>query len=419
MKTLRRSFKSALLCVLMLSTFAAPMVVLAPTPVVAAQPQQVHFYDAEAQIGLVPNNASPGVAAANTARLNLALSAMWSGGKYFFIDRPAGPVLLPIGFSGKAFYFKGTIITSARIGGSLIGTGRGYEMSEVGYAADSFYGGLTTRLIRIDGETGGPFIRLCGAGFTLEGFELWGRRLILGGAGAGVGTRTQSLIEVEGRSFPANSGRHVLRNLSLNEAQYGIRALAGYYDTNGVFQAHENHADNTLVQNIETFGIINSVFRSENGQAVSWRFDTVRVNDFGYGEEPIVFDIVRGGNLIADHVQLNLGKVTVLKVTDPLAPNANRYDIHLAYWDHDGSSSNYLTLFKFAGADTADASGYKWCVRMTGHINNPSSSYLSNKLVEISSGAVNFPKNDLLFDITNMPLTNFTVVGGGPFYHPN
>jgi hypothetical protein len=416
-------YKAFVLC-LLLCSFVTTYSVTTPQVCDAAVAQQalVVGYDAEAQIGLVPNNSDPGIAAANTARLNLALAAMRLGGKYYFIDRAAGPVLLPIVFSGKSFYFKGPILTSDRAGGALIGVGHSYESGEAAFAINGWPGGMVTKLIRIDGENGGPVIRLRGASFRLEGVELWGRRLLLGIPGTGLGTKTATLIEVEGRNQPA-TGRHIIRDVSLHEGAVGIRALAGYYEGN-TFVPVENHADETSVEGTLECSALDTVFRSENLQAVFWNFERVIVNSFGYGvagvsEDCVVLDMVRGGNVTIDNLQMNTSRATILKVTDPMAPNCNRYKVNFE-WDHaEDNANSYLTLFKFAGANVADASGYKWAVRMTGHMSSPGIAYDSNRLIEIGAGAVGFPKNDLLFDITNMPVTNFTQVGGGPWYHPN
>jgi hypothetical protein len=386
-----------------------------PKPTISTTPFSslafVTEYDAEAHIGLVANDPSPTVAAANTKTLSEALNAMWAGGKFRFRDGSVGPLLKAIKCAGKAFFFKGTIETSPRIGGTLLGMGRGMEMSEAAYTDKGPFGGATTRFIRIDGENGGAVLRLRGVGFTVQGIEFLGRRFIVGEAGKAVGTRTPSLIEVEGRGAPP-SGRHIIRDCGFYEGEVGIRALRGYYDENNKFVIYENQADQSAVENAEFFAV-GSCFRSENAQAVGWDFRRIVLNEFGYDEDTVVFDIERGGNFYASNVQLNQSKVTLLKVRDCHAPNANRYEIAGARWDHASQDpKSYLCLFQYAGKDFAGAHNLRWSVRVTGHMNNPHLPFDTSKLIQIPAEAKGFPKDDLLFDITNLPEAGFKPVGG-------
>src|SRR5438046_1055121 len=91
--------------------------------------------DAEYHVGLVPYDFSDSVAAANTAKLNGALNAMWTDGSFPFASGGAGPILRPIVAAAKEFYFKGTIKTSRKIGGGLIGSmlSRGFSTTSSSY----------------------------------------------------------------------------------------------------------------------------------------------------------------------------------------------------------------------------------------------------------------------------------------------
>jgi hypothetical protein len=358
-------------------------------------------YNAELQIGLVADNASESIATANTVRLTHALNAMWAGGIFTFADGSTGPVLKQIRFPAKSFFFKGTIETSARIGGALVGAGRGYEMSEEHFGPNGVLGGATSRLIRIDGENGGAVLRLRGSGFLVQGLELFGRRWIT--KSKATGTKTPSLIEVEGR-LRQPTGRHIIRDCGLYEGSVGIRTLKGYYD-NGSLMEDENHADNSSVENVEFFAV-DSCFRSENQQAVNWTFRNIVDNERGGGES-VVFDIARGGNIYADGVYLNHNKVTLIKVRD-FSPNNNRIEVRGIRWDTCNAPTDYLTLFQYAGKPFPDSRGLRWSVRISGHIaNTPTPTYDTSKLIQIPIGAVGFPKGDLQFDVTNLPPSGF------------
>src|SRR5262249_2145697 len=161
-----------------------------------------------------------------------------------FASGQVGAVLYPIRAAGKEFFFAGTIKTGRHVGGALLGlAGRSWPT-----ASGSPHNGAITRFTRIDGQTGGAIVRLRGNGFVLDGIELRGRPYIADPTGEGPmeGTKTPVGIEVEGHSPPA-TGLHVIRNCTIDECTYGICARAGYYDDAERFVAHENNADNSIV----------------------------------------------------------------------------------------------------------------------------------------------------------------------------
>ena len=90
------------------------------------------FYDAEQHIGLVAENATENVAAANTLKLNGALAAMHAQGSFDFARGPRGPVRLPIVFAAKSFFFKGELQTSVKVGSGALtgGGGVGYPLGD-------------------------------------------------------------------------------------------------------------------------------------------------------------------------------------------------------------------------------------------------------------------------------------------------
>jgi hypothetical protein len=375
-------------------------------------------YDAELHLGIVANDSTDATAAANTVKLSGALNAMWLGGTFTFADGTVGPILKPITFAGKGYHFKNTIPTSTRIGTQIYGVGKGYEASIAAYATDGFQGGSVTRFYKTNPEDGKPLLRVRGPCCHIAGIEFFGAEFVLGGAGSVTGTKATSLIEIEARPF-VTCGRNLIENCGLYEAQTGIGILAGYY-SGTTFISYENNADQTVVNNIEC-SALNSCFRCNNNQATWWNFHNIIVNDFGYGEETVIFDWNRGGNLNVMNVQMTHQKITLLKVKDAGAPNGNRININNVEWDHSTSDPlSYLTLFCYTGANTSDGSNLKWAVRVNGHMNNPSTIYNTGMLIRIPTGVINFPKTDILFDITNLPTGGgYFTTSYGPWKYPS
>lgn len=427
-------------------------------------------YDAEYHIGLVPDN--PAKALQNTVYLNLALAAMHKNGGYNFSNGAPGPVLKRISFSAKNFYFQGTIQTAAKVGsGGLIGSGgRVYLYGEDQYAGST--GGMRTNLIRIDGENGGAVIRLRGEGFTIQDLCIQGRKYSTenGSTGPTEGTATPIGIEIEGRVSIA-TGSHIIRNCLIAACTHGIACRAGYHDSgttltyagiDGLKDLHkdENHGEAGVVENV-TFYNCSYCFTSENVQSVIWNFRAIRVGYLGTGATT-VFNIIRGGDILVDGLELLMRDVVVLSVhrdatawpayqtagtwyfkdTDLACPG-NNPDPHdyspytatfeltgLKYDGYSGNGTNYLTLFKFQGPnyiDAIDMQSMKWMVRMTGRIAHPpvpqwggSPDYDYTRLIEIndSGNIYHVPRTSLLFDIMNLPTTNFTLLGSGPWYYP-
>lgn len=368
-------------------------------------------YDGESDIGLVAD--SPVAAATNTERLTGALNAQWRGGKFKFANGSIGPVLYPIRVAAKEFYFAGTIESSTRIGGALAGFGsRGYPIISGHFnPPGGTLGGAVTRFTRVDGDKGGPMLRLRGAGFTMSGIEFRGRPYVkdngtgmvpAGGTPAGVG------IEVEGRTTPS-SGKHILRDCVISDCQVGICALGGYYQ-DGKFVADENHADLGAVENVWFWGC-NSCFRSENQQAVPWNFHNILVSGI---DNTTIFDIVRGGDIVCEGMYLGHKKATLFKVRD-FSPNNNRLVCQNLQWDNASGKDYYITLFKYDGPLSPPPKWLRWSVRVTGHFSNQNANFDTSKLIVAPS---KMPVDDLLFDIALLPEEFFVKVGEGPWMRP-
>lgn len=405
-----------------------------------------NFYDAERDIGLVATDTVGGtevpsstVATANRVTLNLALEAMWRGGSFTFADGTVGPLLYPIVFSAKEFFFNGVIYTSTRMGGAMYGSGgRAYPSSEAAYYAGAD-GGAVTRLTRLDAPDGNScVILLRGAGFILDGFDIKGARYPYDGF-AGSDTRALACITVESRGSGVSSGKHSIRNCSLGFATYGIFCPAGYYTTPAtaltanlnVVQAHadESYVDNAYISFIESY------FRVENEQAVGWGHKNINCISPGIAYPMVVFDMYRAGKVTANNVILNLPTVTLLR-THETSENSNNYSITDFWYDNfeylgAGSGSGagqYLTLWRNTHTDP-NASFYPVDINITGHIANDVGYYDTSKLIEFTSEdfgtTIPLPNwQDITIRVTNLPRVingniAFPYLGNGPYCYPS
>jgi hypothetical protein len=386
-------------CPILAAVVSAWIAVFAPTMCLKC----VHGreYDAEADIGLVAE--SQAAAETNTKRLSAALNAQWSGGKFKFVNGQVGPILYPIRAAAREFFVAGTIESSNRIGGALLGFGsRGYPMTSGHYSPAGSLGGATTRITRIDGEKGGAILRLRGTGFIVEGIEFRGRPNIDDPTHEGprTGSKTPVGVEIEGRAFPA-TGEHIIRTCTISDCSYGICARAGYYDS-GKFVPDENHADNSIVDGVH-FHAVESCFRSENQQALVWSFRDINVSGWGGAgaNDTVVCDIVRGGDVAISGLSINHPKATLFKVHD-YSPNTHRLVCNNFRWDTFVAPNAYLTLFHYDGPVHRDMSGLKWSVRISGHIANRRDrpTYDTSKLLRVPAA---LPTGDMKFDISQLP----------------
>jgi hypothetical protein len=149
-----------------------------------------------------------------------------------------------------------------------------------------------------------------------------------------------------------------------------------------------------------------TAFRSENEQAMKWSFRDLRVAA-GWRKEPVViFDIVRGGNLSADGLELDVPKLTIFRVRDYSQNSANltARNIFRDYYGTAAAKENYCTLFEYAGAE-GDCSWRKWRVRIDGIIPEILSKpgYDHSRLIVVPKAATGFPLGDVHLDIQNLP----------------
>jgi hypothetical protein len=396
-------------------------------------------FDAEDDIGLVAEDASPAVAARNTQLLSAALEAQWSGGQFKFRGGKVGPVLHPITCAGKEFYFAGTIQSAARYGGALQGAGGRVPLLPSGhYHAGGSLGGMVTRFTRIDGEKGGAILRIRGAGFTVSGIEFRGRPFVFDPTGDGPegekslpkGThRTPSGIEIEGRGQPP-VGHHAIRDCAIMECGAGVRCLAGYYEAapspqpspggsgSETFVPHENHADHGQLEGVVFTGC-DSCFRTESGQATNWSLRNITVNMSGM-RPTVVLDLRKCGGVWADGIGINHPTATLIQVGEGFTPWANWIVAANVKWDRIAFAKDaYYKIFRYDGPADATLADKPWQIRVTGHLgyDNQFAEHVPDvsKLIDVPKG---LPLDGILLDVERLPRGKFDSVPSGPWVRP-
>ncbi|HEX3600067.1 MAG TPA: hypothetical protein VHU84_07980 [Lacipirellulaceae bacterium] len=289
-----------------------------------------HAQSVQGLQGLIPGSRE--AASSNTARLNKALTT-----NSRFIRLPVG-----------TFYINGPIETQV-----VNGCGRIATDGSFGYVMD-YHGTLSgskTQIVQL--TPGAPVFRLRGAGFVLDDpIEL----VETGGAA----------IEIEGRGKGLACGRHSFRHLMVRDCTYAFRCLPGYYEQ-GKLIPDEEHADICTVQDSE-FCNVESVFRSENQQSLDWTFTNITVNVLGHHDRCIVADILRGGFVRIEGLNIEHPRTTIFRVRD-FSPNQCYMTCHGIHGDRaaDGGANDSFTLFEYNG-DPKAAAWSKWYVDFTGFV---------------------------------------------------
>lgn len=397
-------------------------------------------YDAELDIGLVSQGTAGGttvpnstIATANRVKLNAALAAMHENGAFTFADGRVGPVLYPIYFAAKEFFFNGVIYTNRKIGGAMYGCGgRPYPGSEAAYYNPSSTGGAVTRLTRLDAPSGDSCqILLRGAGFRLGGFDLRAARYTYDGD-LTVFNRPLACIAIESNGVDISSGKHHIFDCGLNFAKYGIYCPPGYYSTpetalTSNLNVVQAHADESDVDGIYA-AFLESYWRVENEQSVNWSHKNIRCISPGIAYPMTIFDMYRAGKFSADNITINMQTCTLLR-THELSGYSNKYSITNFWWDHFASSqSNYLTLWKHTHPG-ASAATLPIDINITGHLAFDSTEFDVSKLIQFPEATFGTTTplvrwNDIKFDITNLPRVingnvAFPLLGNGPTCHPS
>ena len=227
----------------------------------------------------------------------------------------------PITWPAGDIYLARTATTPA-----TVSCGRWDFQTAGGYSIEPTpqYGKVGTRIIC----KAGPVLRICGVGFILNGpVEI-------------IGDGKSDCIQVEGRTEPA-TGHHRFSGLLCRNWGCAIHALAD--------QA-ESHADNSRCDACQ-FANVACVFRSDNQQAVNWRFNDLLVLNLNGPAEQIVCDVQRGGNILIDRLICCHPKVVVFQVKD-FSPNTCRLVCRDLEFDH--FEDGYLTAVKYAGPDNPE-----------------------------------------------------------------
>jgi hypothetical protein len=398
-------------------------------------------YDAELDLGVIAGTfaeaatyAAP-ISTNNRSYITDALNAQHLAGSFAFKRSASGPVLLPVRFSGKEFFTSGgSIRTSERWGGNMYGVG---SISWLFSSLDPYVGSMT-KITRVDGalQTGGntSILRVRGNSQRIEGIAFSGKPwayAVTPGEGPNSptaqppGTATPIGLEFEGQNFSTfdqtgpPSGLHQIRNCGIFSCDTAIFQRNGVYDNSGVYHDAGSGAngDNVTVENLVVVDV-DTVFKSDNVQALLWDFDRLYVIFWGgSGFRPItVFDAIKCSNITCRVLSMNHPAVVLHQVTDNFA---QRLICEHMRWDV-GGAAQYMTLFKYADAAPvlSDMSPFQFNVRVSGELpNHTNYPYPLKRLIEVpqvnNEFGGRFPTRDLLFDLNNLPKDGFINVGGG------
>ncbi len=358
-------------------------------------------YDAEYHLGLVADD--PSAASENVSRFNDACEAMWHNGSYPFEGGLApGPILKPIQFSAKEFFFDDTLIGSRRLGSRIFGSGgRSYGLPAEFYTNSDGYGGAITRFTRTTGETGTSMMRVRGSGMAIENISFRGRVFSSGsGAPDDPGslptgqTNTSICLEIEPYPSPSSSA-YMIRDCSFDDFDIGICCRRFYYNGDGSTTDREDNADTSYVSGC-IFNRCGTVFRSENVNSMCWRFSDTSLN----GLDMLVLDVDRGGMYVMDGLWCQIYRdLTLLKVAEYSQNNAY-ITINNFRWDHLVLDPlGKFCAFKYAGP--TDAVWFRhWTVRIQGLLGNPfSGMWDMSKVIDMPATDDAFPYEDILLDI--------------------
>lgn len=274
---------------------------------------------------LVPNDTTAGKR--NVRSANTAFGATASR----LLDVPGG---------NCSFYFDNPM-TDKPVNGSGRIVSRG-TFGVGGYAADHPTLGALPQFIQQ--RPGCSLLKLCGVGFIVDDPIEW----FVDGESAA--------IEIEGRAAPP-SGRHRFRNQIFTNCGAGFLCLA---------TPDEAHADMSIVDGCEFYNC-GAMFRSENQQALNWKFNDCAINVLG-DKETIVADLVRGGSITIDGLSINHNRCTLFRVQD-FSPNNCKLICRDCWRDrYEPEHAGYLTILEFAGKDEWAIPEWLRCLEVTGSI---------------------------------------------------
>lgn len=273
---------------------------------------------------------------------NSHADALWNRQYWSTLHAHNLPVRLPVG----TIYIDGTVTTP-----HTCGNGRLHADGAMSGWTVHNHPTLTGCLTRVVQVGKGPCLRLSGTGYTADDPIEW------------VGDGESAIVEVEGSSsYP--TGRHRFRNHTFSKAGCAFHALDGHYDDDGKFVKDEMHAELVHVDECEFYDV-HSVFRSDNQQALDWRFDRPVVNGMDAKYNDLVFaDIRRGGMVAIRDLKILHSRCTIFKVRD-YSPNQCHLVCENFTRDRMGNADNYLTLFEYAGDKSNQ---FDWVLRVSGFI---------------------------------------------------
>lgn len=193
-------------------------------------------------------------------------------------------------------------------------------------------------------------------------FRLRGGGLVINGPVYLEGNGDAAAIEVEGRSVGVATGHHRIHDVCFHNFRQCCKALAGYYNSAGEFVKDENHADNCTLRGCIAIDC-DTVFRSENQQALNWTFDGFFWQGTTRGGQAVAFDIDRGGSLTVNRFIVENAKCKILRLGD-YSDNQCKFDIDV-WFDSMLDPNPEFTLVELTKPDLFWA---QWFINMRGWI---------------------------------------------------
>lgn len=220
-------------------------------------------------------------------------------------------------------HISGTITTRPVVGCGRISSTACFGVGAIDRKHPTL-GGEMAKLIQ---HGKGPHLSLSGSGFITDDPLEW------------QGDGESAAIEIEGRSSPP-TGRHRFRNQIFTNCGAAFHCLA---------TPEEQHADMSIVDGCEFYNC-GAMFRSENQQALNWKFRDCAINILG-DKNTIAADLVRGGNVTIDGLSINHPRCTLFRVRD-FSPNTCKLICRDFWRDRFAPGfEEYLTILEFAGKD--------------------------------------------------------------------
>lgn len=265
--------------------------------------------------------------------------------------------------------------------------GRGYPLPSDAYSAHNLGGWVS----RFTGHAGNNLFLLPCTGASFERIEFRGVPYVTDGGPTG--TIPETLIELQGRKYPA-TGYLTLDRCGFMYAKVAIRCSIGPKWLPECPNGDENHADNNYYGRC-IFSNVGTCLQLENQQSVVHELHGCSFLQHGLIKPMTIAKVMRGGNVhLTGCSSLNHSQLTMFDVYD-FSPNTCALDCDNFRWDTFEPGAR-LTIFKYSGPMNDSLWRKKWRVRVKGHIANEH--YDMSKLIDVPEG---FPIKNIQLDIDN------------------